>query len=1155
MNENLKNGKPQYELNCELNTINMSISLVQIKASMKLLAYQDLNSKYQLGLSKEFYTKKITKDERLNYIENYITYFLYKYGEQKNEQQAELLKVSLTQVENGLTYTEIQKMRDDAHYRMKHDKEIDEIDKKITELKGGTGFFSFFSSGPNEQQLKEIEKLEQKKNMLINEKDEETKERLKKEIIQKSNSIMDDLDDSFCIYKANFILPELNFDINRQGNEKMASMIFKTFKVTGEIRKQGQFFSLSIGDVYMKQYQLKNTVYSTLIASIEDKNKNNLSEGAFYIEYENNPAYEKSNFRFKFRNSKRLIITINLYSIQYIMNKVLDSLATTISKFGSERYIGTGDIQNLIKSGFETNYISGGFQHFNIDLDIEMKSPIIIYPQDILDKNNNKCLFIRCGDLYMKSILPPRQDLKIDYTQIKERDKLFDIYVANLEKFCMATLDGFDGDLSKLLNIKGLNLVDEIQVEFRYEQIFENNNYNFEKMKIVFNIGKCKFNLRDIQMVFFIDLLKNMSKMNKQLEYDLENKTILEEKEEKQNKEDELKEKEEKQKKEEERKKLEEKKNKNKKKDKNKKKINKSNINYDSDSLIIEFNLENIELCLMKSISKKEREILKNRNNIINEENNTNSDNNIENNEYRDFVVFQMNQFEIYYLSKEKGDMYVDISILSTIVKDKETLITENSNILGDPLINPDFQELIQMKSTISENMIDLSKNINHKNKNKLFINKDIPFEIVHDDENNEEEKKENDELDKNKYKFMVIHYKKDNKTGNQKINVLLQKIQICFSMNAMARAYQYYSYYWGLYCKSCDDCIIMLADMEEENKKQKLKEKLTFINKDDNKDFNYIDNNENDWYDVFEIIEEDKEKKRLFGKEFMKNLEKDLNSIRIGKKFKKKLLNKVMDTKAEEKMKNKNEELKKIIKTNNVKGSMEIYLDMKETILDFPLEDTKSKTKILRFKFNLVTSYKSNNEYNESVDGNGKTLKIDYIKDNMKISCKILNIGFNILNYSNIINNKIRENVDLPININNYNNNQIIQGFRFQTNIDSFLLLPYREKSVMAINVIFEPLIFSIGFRQTKIILLFLPKLSQFLTDMYSYYNDPLKELLSSNINNNSINLINFENNEITENNINNSNLIYCSSIMDENIEKKLIENKEKIENYKIKE
>jgi hypothetical protein len=118
----------------------------------------------------------------------------------------------------------------------------------------------------------------------------------------------------------------------------------------------------------------------------------------------------------------------------------------------------------------------------------------------------------------------------------------------------------------------------------------------------------------------------------------------------------------------------------------------------------------------MKSISKKEREILKRRKNvIINDEIN----NNIieEDYEYRDFIIFQMNEFQLYFLSKEKGDMYVDISVLSTIVKDKETLITEKSKILGDPIINPDFQELIQMKSTISEGD-KIQKPNKSKNKN-----------------------------------------------------------------------------------------------------------------------------------------------------------------------------------------------------------------------------------------------------------------------------------------------------------------------------------------------------------------------------------------------------------------------------------------------------
>ena len=47
-----------------------------------------------------------------------------------------------------------------------------------------------------------------------------------------------------------------------------------------------------------------------------------------------------------------------------------------------------------------------------------------------------------------------------------------------------------------------------------------------------------------------------------------------------------------------------------------------------------------------------------------------------------------------------------------------------------------------------------------------------------------------------------------------------------------------------------------------------------------------------------------------------------------------------------------------------------------------------------------------------------------------------------------------------------------------------------------MAINVFFEPLIFNIGFRQTKALMGFIPMLSQFLSEMNKKYDDPLKKI-----------------------------------------------------------
>ena len=1159
MNENLKNGSPQYAVDIKLNDILMSTSLVQIKAAMKLLAYQDLSAKYQLGLSKEYYIKQISEEEKMNYIENYIEYFRLTYGSNKNETQANLLKPALTQVENGLKYEDIQIMRDAAKYKMTHIQEIDKIDEKIQQLQGGTGFWSYFSYGPNEEQKKEIAELEKQKQKLLDENvDDIVKERLKKIQESASNEVdtLRDIPDSFCLYGVNISLPKVVFDINRQGEEKMISMEFYKFDIVAKMRKKGQFFSLLIDDIIVRQYQLKeDNVYKHLMASIEQKDDKNIKDekdkkGALYIEFENNPAFEKSNFRFKFRNTKRLVITLNLYSIQYILNKVLESLATTISKFGAERYIGTGEIQSLIKSGFETNYISGGFQHFNIDLDIVMKSPILLYPQDILDNYNRKCLFIRCGDFEMTSTLPPRQDLNKNYELINDRTQLFDIYTMKIEKFCMATLDDFDEDFQGLASVKGLNLVDDIAVTFIFEQMFEAKNTFFEKMKIYLKIGQCKFNLRDTQVIFFIELLEKMQKTNKILSFDLESKTLLEAEEERQNKEDEEKEENEKREKakkmqeeEEKRRKSEKTKKLDKKKqeeEENKKKQEEEKLkrlkeNEDPKYLLFEFILENVELCLMKSISLKERNII--------------SDMKVDfDKEYRDFLVFTLNQFYIGVLMTEKGNMDVDITMESTGLKDKETLIVSKEKPMGDSLINKEFQDMIKMFSKESRNR-QSTEGSNFTRTQSSFFNmcKEEGIELIR------EEKKENE----NEKKFMKIEYRYNGITKAQQVNIILQKIRICFSMSAMARLYQYYSYYYGMYCQSCDDITLILANMEDEHKKLKLKKKLKYEKKlsantilerqkSQISDISSTLGSElsQEEGDISNMLEEEKEKKKIFGKKFANLLSKDLKAL--GENFENNIIDTSLEKEVEESIKKRNDELEKKYTTTREKSNMKVFLEMKETMLEFPMDDTKSKTKVVRFTFNFKSSVLMDSEYDITRDGKGKDIKCDYLSNNMKISAKFINISFSIVNLQNSV--YTIENIC----------DQMLQGFRFMTNINSFLLLPHKEKSVMGIDVIFEPLVFNIGFRQTKTIMAFLPMLSQFLTDMYKEYDDPLKEINKNENDDADALLLEDENNIINDDNPNKIILdeaeIKLSNLTEEELEKRQIKNKKKIEKYKIR-
>ena len=130
INENLKNGKPKFMIDCVINKINLELNLIQLKAIVKLSIYQNLMLKYQSGLAKEFYTKKLTEEEKMDYIDNYMNYYKFMYGKKQNEKKGNKIKTKLTKVEEELLYEEIQIMRNAAEAKMHRLEEIEEIDKK-----------------------------------------------------------------------------------------------------------------------------------------------------------------------------------------------------------------------------------------------------------------------------------------------------------------------------------------------------------------------------------------------------------------------------------------------------------------------------------------------------------------------------------------------------------------------------------------------------------------------------------------------------------------------------------------------------------------------------------------------------------------------------------------------------------------------------------------------------------------------------------------------------------------------------------------------------------------------------------------------------------------------------------------------------------------
>ena len=197
-----------------------------------------------------------------------------------------------------------------------------------------------------------------------------------------------------------------------------------------------------------------------------------------------------------------------------------------------------GEIGSYINKGMKLSEVinQGNYNHFNIDLDIEVKSPLLLFPQNIIDEKNNQTILISFGDLKMYSILPPRKKKNIDYLQfndVNQKNTLYDVYKFDGNNFYMSTIKNYDGNVANLTSLEGLYLLENVTLNFVMFNIIEPQNKFFENFKIEITISDVNFNLTDSQMIFFINLLDSLSRINKKIEIDLLSDLKFEEEEKK----------------------------------------------------------------------------------------------------------------------------------------------------------------------------------------------------------------------------------------------------------------------------------------------------------------------------------------------------------------------------------------------------------------------------------------------------------------------------------------------------------------------------------------------------------------------------------------------------------------------------------------------
>ena len=146
--------------------------------------------------------------------------------------------------------------------------------------------------------------------------------------------------------------------------------------------------------------------------------------------------------------------------------------------------------------------------------------------------------------------------------------------------------------------------------------------------------------------------------------------------------------------------------------------------------------------------------------------------------------------------------------------------------------------------------------------------------------ENQERIIEANKNNEKENQQFLEVKYFMDAIKNSQNIDVMLQNIKLCFSMSTMARLYQFYNYFFGMYTQSVEDTILDLAKMERKHKKQILSSKIKRFGSNSIGSFSEstFDSETEDESSVLEEeLVKDPSKKKLFNKKFYSNLKNDL--------------------------------------------------------------------------------------------------------------------------------------------------------------------------------------------------------------------------------------------------------------------------------------
>ena len=773
INENInKNLKPEYIGDLEFKYIIIDFSLKQIETILKVLSYMNLSSLYHEGLSKDYYKKVLTDEEKKIYIKEYINYFHQKYELKKDINFPEQLK----KIEDGISLYVIQLMRAASYKKSGFFGQKNDLETKIEEEE--KRFFRRNEKLINhlKNQLKVLIESEQEYNQSM------IKELEKDQKVEICN--LTNLPDSYLHYVGKFYIKKIKLilheDIIKDNfgwsyTDKIIEIELMKFSLEGNFFKKGLSLKISLEDTSIKQDKIKNPNYSSILfGDINTKGK------ILDIEFIINPSLPSSDMKFTMKAERGIYIICDLYVIQWIKYKVLKVLSTSIN-FNEIANYAKDSVSQYIQTEYANNFLQGNIQHTNIHLDILFNSPVIILPLNIFDNENTQCIKLSLGKFKGFSKLPPRKQIGIDYKKLNDESILFDIYEFDLQGVKISTVSNctfknrFNGEDNMLLK--------EFDTSIICNVLIEPKNIYFPIIKIFIKIPFFDFQIDEFQILFLIDYLGNINKGNNILQQE----TYSDSKQEKKEKAD-----------------IE---NFIKRQSLPEIKIEDENMKY-MKKRIEEFDKEQKR----KQKEKRYKQFVRSYSIALKKNKLLNSFDSIEKSKKSLYFILEFH--EARFTIKKN---YTDLTVEDYLVYDQKSLkfeffIIESGDMMVKLIIkdiglfDKDKEEINSIN--FDENNINNINNIN-TTKKKLKINKNFSYLIKSSEQSSEDslmDKKDDESNIKEKQGFIIINYLYRVELDDMTINITMNNLNITFSFDSLKRLYQFSMYYLDKYQKVIDD-------------------------------------------------------------------------------------------------------------------------------------------------------------------------------------------------------------------------------------------------------------------------------------------------------------------------------------------------------------